>query len=552
MATDENADAAPKTPKRKRIDTTTTVGSGSVRVFTDWTWARLRSAERMAENGDLYQAVTICEWLLTDDRIVGALDARLDALMGLEPTFEEGTGRRKKKALKALEAGEDFWEAYPESEIRQMLRWGLLLGGCLHRHEWTERADHGGRLLPMPKFWHPQTLKWNWHTRQLSVRDASSVELLVTPGDGEWVFHAPHGRNRFWAYGLWRSISRWVLFKQFALGDWSRHSEKGTQKVASSPEGTTQEDRQAVANEILNAGTDAVICIPDGFDIKLLEITADTKAIYDAQIEMANNSIAITIRGGNLTTSVDKGAGSKAATEAQAKTGDATKLKFDAVSLGTTLHDQSLAIWAEYNFGDPRLAPWPVWPVEPEEDKSQRTTMLSTLGDALDKLTKLGFDIDPKAVKEEFGLTFLGEYKKPEPIALPAPGDPASDNGKVPAGGEKPPKKDAKALGRPQLAAEDTGHIDGQLYLDDVREDAQARVGRKLKTGLIAELMEAIKSVEVPDGTDPAIAYAAIRAAVIAKYKGAASPEKIREYTRCALVMAELAGARSIHQDMED
>src|SRR5690606_5467431 len=105
--------------------------------------------------------------------------------------------------------------------------------------------------------------------------------------------------------------------------------------------------------------------------LKLLEARADTEKIYNAQVKAANMAITIAIRGGNLTTEVSEG-GSLAATEAQERTGDWAKLRDDSQKLTTTLHDQSLTWWAEFNFGDRKLAPWPVYPVEPKRDMVAR------------------------------------------------------------------------------------------------------------------------------------------------------------------------------------
>lgn len=506
---------------------------GPVRIFYDWTPSALRSAERAAEQGNLHYAASICDWLLGDDRVAGTLSARTDSLMGLEPSFEAGVGRRAKQAMKALEAGEDWWEAYPESEITQLLQWGILLGVAPSRHQWIARADHGGRVLPMPRFWHPQTLRWDWQQRRWTVRDERSVELEVVAGDGEWILHTPFGSDRPWAYGLWRSLSRWALLKQFAMSDWARHSEKGSLLVATSPEGATQQQRKELAQDLAAAGEDPVVALGNGFDLKLIEVTADTQAIYEAQIKMADLAIAIRVRGANLSTEVKEG--SRAAAQAQAKTGDNAKLRFDAASISTTLHDQSLVWWAEFNFGDRKLAPWPVYPVEPEEDKKERAEMVETLGKGLETFDKLGFEIDEKALVEEFGLTFISGRPRetrvdPEPAPPPVPGD-------------EPPKTDkksARALASGAAAAANTGFVDGQLYADDVVDDARAKAGKQLSAGFIADLLAAIDSED---------SYEAIRAAVLKRYGDSASPQELRDILQKALVLGDLAGAAAVRQD---
>jgi phage gp29-like protein len=516
---------------KEKLADSKTLHAPSVRVFTEWTPGLIRAAERMAEHGDLTQAVTICEWLLTDDRITGALEARLDALLGLEPTFEPGKGRKSKQVLRKLEADEDWWEAYPEGEVRQILKWGILLGVAPARHQWAERPDHGNRVLPMPAFWHPQTLKCNAQTRRWSVRDADGNEMAITPGDGEWLLHTPFGKSRPWSHGLWRSLARWVLLKQLAVGDWSRHSEKGSLLVATAPIGATQKQRRELADDLQASGADTVVALAAGFDMKMVEVSADTRAIYEAQIDKADLAIVIRIRGGNLTTNVSEG--SRAAAETQQKTGDGDKLKADAAALSTTLHDQSLTWWAEFNFGDKRLAPWPVWPVEPEEDKGARATMVKTVGEALTILDKLGFEIDPKKTQEEFGLTFLNGRPRereadPVPGAAPAP----AEGDKKPAKG-KPAKKSARAVLEARSKVD--GAVDGQLYVDDVTDGVVPKASQSL-----ADFTEALK-----DAIKRAGGYEGVRAEVLKAYRDAASPEQLRDVTRKALVMAELAGTYS-------
>lgn len=529
--------ATKKTPKKPTLtdDETSAAHAPSVRVFTEWTPARIRAAERSAENGDLGPAATICEWLMTDDRIMGTLEARVDALMGLEPSFESGTGRLSKRAARAIEAGEDWWEAYPESELKQLLMWGILLGAAPSRQSWVPHPDHGGRVLPIIKFWHPQTLRWSWHKREWSLRDSNSIEIPVVPGDGEWILHTPFGEQRPWAYGIWRSLSRWVLLKQLACGDWSRHSEKSSLLVATSPAGATKEQRRELAQDLANSTTESAIALAAGFKLEMIEVMANTKQIYEAQISMADLAIAIRIRGGNLTTNVQ--GGSLAATQTQAVTGDLAKLKSDASALATTLNQQSLTWWAEFNFGDRKAAPWPKWPVEPEEDKGARALMLNGLATALTTFDTLGYEIDDKALSEEFGLSFIKGRK--EVVAVPV--DPAAKPGEPVPGDDadaKPAKPKPKKAALPTMQA--AGYIEGQLYADDLVDDVMAKGGKALASGLLDDLREVVAS---------ATTYDEIRAAVLDKYKAASSPDELREIIRRALFLGDLAGAAAVRQD---
>jgi phage gp29-like protein len=194
----------------------------------------------------------------------------------------------------------------------------------------------------------------------------------------------------------------------------------------------TAEQRQELASDIYNRGREAVVVLPTGFDLKLLEATANTKNIYEAQIRMADEAIAVAVRGGNLTTMVD--GGSRAAIEGQERRGDQAKLAFDAQSLTTTIHDQSLTWWAEFNFGDRRLAPWPSYPVEPDKDIKAAADSANSALDAAKKASDMGFDNDRQAFVEEFGLSgWLKPGASTNPPDTTAteppipPQDPASD-----------------------------------------------------------------------------------------------------------------------------
>src|SRR5688500_6960460 len=175
----KKADEGTKRPTRSTGEQTTVVAP-SPRVFTEWSPSKIRLARIAAESGNLMQAVAVCDWLLTDDAIDAALDSRCDALHGLPPSFEpSGDKRRSNRAVKALELGEDFWKGYPESELRLMQRWGLLLGLSLHRTPWDAFADHGNRLLPMLEHWHPGTLQFDLNHQRWTVQDQAFVEHVV-------------------------------------------------------------------------------------------------------------------------------------------------------------------------------------------------------------------------------------------------------------------------------------------------------------------------------------------------------------------------------------
>jgi hypothetical protein len=430
----------------------------SVRVFTRWTPQLILAAEIAADAGNLTQAAKVVAWLLTDDRIRGCLNARIQSLLGMVPSFESsGDRRRSKRAIKALEAGDDFWVSYPEEELWLMLAWGLLLGVCPMRHNPRYPEGHEGRLLPFPEFWHPAAgLRFDQEERVWKIRVASpgnsfGVEETLTPGDGTWLLHTPFGKHRPWELGFWKCLAWWKLLKDYGRSDWARNMEKGALLVVTQglniqngpPQlADTKPIRDQAAQDLYQRGKDAVAVLPVGKDLKLIETSGKSADLYDGGIDKANEAFAVCIRGGNLTSMVD-GGGGRSAAEVQERTGDFVNLRFDAETTANTLHRQSLPYWAQWNYGDKSLAPWPNYPVAPQRNLGAHAETISKFNAAVQEAEFNGFEVDRDAALEEFELLeFMKAGTKPAISPLATPVAPANDNGPAPKSAGKDPSPD--------------------------------------------------------------------------------------------------------------
>jgi hypothetical protein len=529
----------------------------TVRTFTQWTPALIRSAEIQADSGNLRYAANVCDWLLTNPIVYSGLRTRLNLLLGLDPTFESsGDKRRSKRVVKALEAGEDWWEAYPETELFQMLAWGLLLGVCpVHQSPWTARPDHGGRELPTFEVWHPQHLRRDPRTREWRIKVASDsigeTEETLEPGDGEWVLHTPFGKNRPWAWGMWRCLADLVLLAEYGWQDWGKVSERAILLVltcldagaAKELQGYTKAARQQLASDIYARGSEGVAALPPGIDLKAVQAAVDASKIQGELIKAAHKAIAIVIRGGNLST--DSGdAGSRAATETQSDMGDGGNLRFDAQSLTTTVHDQSLTWWAQRNYGDAALAPWPVYPVEEDEDLLAKTETEEKAFANCDSAEQLGFIVDRAKFLEEHKISWAKPGEKPpepkppeSPPVVPSPDDPAGGEGEpeLDANG-KPVAAQARAM---QGRAATKGTANGQDYADRVIARATAHGARELAS-TVAAMVAAVRN---------AGSYEEARAAVLKAYGKTAAPTELASLTEAALTMASLGGRLAVTED---
>lgn len=573
------AAAKKKRTKQQRTKPPTTLQGfvePSARVFTDWSEARIQQAEIQAGGGDLRQAADFCDWLLTDDRVASTLWTRVQSLLGLDVTFEaSGDKRRSSRAVKALDAGEDWWAAYPETELALMHMWGLLLGVAPTQQPWPANADHGGRWLAMPEFWHPRNLRQDQQTKQWFIRVAregnalsSFEEVEIVPGQPEWMLHMPYGKNRPWAWGLWRPLSRMVLIKQLARGDWSRAGEKGAilaltiaMDAASNyigENGRPKDGMRQLATDVYNRGRNAVAALPPGVDLKPIDIVTKAKDLYESPVKLIDDAVAVLIRGGNLGTLTQ--GGSLAAAEAQERTADLPRLRFDAQSLTTTVHDQSLVHWAELNYGDQNLAPWPVYPVDPPEDlKTKSETTEKALAN-VEKADQLGFEIDRKAFINEFNIEWLkpgAKPKPPEPPQNPPPQDPQQGGGQggAPADPNAPPPQDqppspaaqkarsvdgdlAMRLASGASAKENRGLLEGQVYVDALIDHSVENAKEALRPTLEAILEE----------LDAAEDFGDLRERLRRRY-AELSPEALSDLVYRVTLLAEFAGRRSVTQD---
>jgi hypothetical protein len=231
--------------------------------------------------------------------------------------------------------------------------------------------------------------------------------------------------------------------------------------------------------------------------------------------------------------------------------GDEGNLRFDAQSLTTTIHDQSISWWAQFNFGDPALAPWPVYPVEPGEDLKAKVDVEEKAFETVDNAERLGFDVDRQQFLEEhkIGWAKPGERSKPiEPTTLPGtqPADPAAPtpgNEQTPTG-EPGAKQSGGATQARVLEARalTAGAQNGQDYADRVIENTTAH-GAKGIAPTVAAMIAAVEQ---------AGSYEEARAAILKRYSKAPAPKELAAITEAALIMVNLGGRLAVREDVPE
>jgi hypothetical protein len=541
---------AAATPKNRQAKAAA-IQLPSVRTYRTWTPALLRQAESSADAGHIRLAVDVCDWLLGDGKVRGALDGRINGVFGLPLAFEgSGDGRRRKRAIKALEVGEDWDAIFPDEEAVQVNYWAILLGLGSGVNRWQRMSDHGDRDVPVLEFFHPQPLRYDWAVRTWMRRLDAGGEVPLEFGDGVWFGHMPFGSYRPWSMGLWRGIAPWVLLKSMAISDFGRLGEAASTVVIEVDKDTKdpKDKRKELASLISEKAADAGLVLPPGYHYKLVEASAATKDIYSQQLNLADTAIAITIRGGNLTTNVESG--SRAAAEVQERVGDEGNRRRDARAWESTTRKHTLVPWSTSNYGDARLAPFPVYDTDTDDNRRADAEIFVKAIEGVEKAEGIGFEVDRPAFSDRFGFNdFLkpGEVKAPPKPAEPGPEDDDDDDDEPEPDtddeGAETADANAKRLGdrivRPQAAAKADN---GQRYTDDIVEEMTAH-GAKELTATVAAMVSAVRN---------AGSYDEAKNAIRAKYEGLASPARLASLTEAAITMCQMSGHLAVREDIPE
>ena len=507
------------------------VSQPSVRSYLHWTPRHLQSLQLTADGGDLSRLGDLADQMIADDRIDKLLEDLSGGVFGCDLTFERDSRSTLGDAEKAAELEEDWPLGWAEDELSSFLGWMMIVGIAFARHDGFVQSPASERIVPVYKTWHPKHFRFDWPKSRWFVRDEQGRESPVTPGDGEWIVGTRRGDYRPWAHGLWRGLSPWWVLKRYAIADWGVHSEKASKLVLEAGPGAMPEDRKRLANEIFELAKDAVISLPIGFKLSLVELEANTQAIYEAQIKAAEMGMTLAILGQNLTSIVE--GGSYAAAQSHERK-ELRVFRYAAKKIGRTLHEQSLPIWAEFNFGDRTLAPFPRWQTDPPEDKGAKVQTLATLGTALTALKSAGFGMSVDDIEEQYGIRL-------EVVAEP---EPEPEEIEEEEEHEEEHEEELDDEGDEELATRDAseptrGFLSGQLYADKLGE-ASTEAAAEAMEGFVSRLNEAVAG---------ASDYTSARAAILAAFEDETDPDRLEQIVEAGIVMAHLAGRFAVRED---
>lgn len=370
-----------------------------------WYHADVERATDLANTGDISLAAQLWKGARTDGIVFGVLSTRTDGLVRLPKLFrgsEEYVNRLKLVETNDATPRSEFDEMHPPQELAALAADGIGLGVGVGEYLRVQ-----GRVNPVfcrlpPEFlrFKPQENRWYYKT--------IAGEIPITPGDGRWILHCPGGRVAPWEHGVWAAVGgAWISKTHAKAYDDAWQSKLANPaRVATTPEGSTEEWDQAWFEMVADWGVNSVFAAKPGYDIKLIESNGRGHDVFQKTIDRAEREITIAIAGQEVTT--DGGAGFQNSDIHKSIRADLIQATADA--LAYTVNTQCLPLWTFLNFGPEAVEKSPTvsWSVTPAKDRNADAMVLQTAMTALrlatEALKPYGKELDVDHFASEAGL----------------------------------------------------------------------------------------------------------------------------------------------------
>lgn len=530
----------------------------------------VRAALVALDQGQFAQAAMLQDAMMADGHILAKLGDRVAGLFGSPLRMRPPRGREEDQlALEVAEDAELLWEDLTaDSAERAVARDGLMLGAGLAEVVVTPTADEWSLQL---QHWHARHLAWRWDTRSYWVTTTTGQEELQPDGRGgffstwmdasgaarvsRWLLHTPFGYQRGWAQARIKALAVPWLLRMWALRDWGRHSEQLgiPPKKVSVPSAWNDEEKRRALSEVASLASEGVILVPKkddgtGFDVDLMELKGPNAAeTFDQLVERAEAAISVALVGQTLTTQASAAGGNRALGEVHERV-QQRLLRDDASSMSRAVRRAVLQPWAEWNYGDPDVAPVPTWEVEPPEDQKTKGEGMKALGDGLAALKAAGIPVDRAAVCSDAGIPLEEGVEFDDPPPPPVP--PSSPDAALDDEGDGAPADDdeqEEQLSRLQVASRRRkAAVQGQVYADAVADAARARA-RRILAGDVRALLRVVE--ELQPAADGGLDVHALRQRLLEVYR-AMSPDRLARLTERALILAELSGRYAVQKEI--
>lgn len=375
---------------------------------TRWFLSDLEAAQQAADNGDLSYVARLVKTMNGDGIYRGHLNGRCGKAVRLPRRFtgdpamvEELTGRNGARSV--LE------DMCPATELERLAADGLMLGVFI-----GELMPVAGRDYPVLVRLEPEYLRYRWQENRWYYISVLG-ELAVTPGDGRWVLGTPGGRMAPWQSGLWHACGEAYIKKAHAelhLANWEAKLANAA-RVAQSPAGATDVQRQGWFSKVAAWGMNAVFETPPGYTVELLESNGVGWESGDRTIARSERTYAIAISGQEVTSDGGKGFGNADVPERV----HTSLIDVTAESLAYTINTQVTPQFVVRRHGEEALSRMPILELatKPVKDLEAQARTMSTVMAAIKAAREeLAQHTPPRAVDvaavcTDFGVPIKGD-----------------------------------------------------------------------------------------------------------------------------------------------
>lgn len=382
---------------------------GGMRVF-DWDRATVAGALASHCTGNFAASAELCDAVLGDSKVQSVLGSRLSAMLGASCTHRRSRDGDTAMSKVVLDAWRDgYVKLAPNSVVSDIKRYAAMLGFAICEIQWdTTRAIWRPRL----KVWHPRYVYFDLQARVFVIQTMDGPEV-ITPGDGRWFLHTPHGPYRGWMQGAIRAVAPSWVERDDALESWSSYNRIHGMPTAvlDVPSTASAGEVDALASAVASKDGASLLIATQGQDgqgykLSYAEPTTISWEGFKARIERCDTDIESAILWQPASAE-----GGYAPGERQHAGARQALLEFDERTFVEDLREQVARPFAEFNFGDADLAPHTHYEIEPEEDLQKKLSSLESFTRALSAMNGAGFEFDARSMARGYGVYVPGLVK---------------------------------------------------------------------------------------------------------------------------------------------
>lgn len=356
--------------------------------------------------------------ILLDAQVKSCMEQRIRAVVSREWTVLSGEDGNP-KADAAAEALSDAIQRVGWDRITEKMLYAILFGPSVAELFW--KPIDGLLAWSQIRVRHARRFRYDTKGR-LRLLTSSNMRGEILPERKFWVVTSG-GTDDDHPYG--RGLAEWlyfpVLFKRNGVRFWNIALDKFSvpTAVGKYPRGTSKADQEKLLASLLAIATDSGFAIPEGMDVKLLEM-AQKGVDFEAVCRYMDGEIAKVILSQTMTT--DNGS-----SRSQAEVHNDVKLeivKADADLLTDSFANGPARWFTDLNFGTDVPAPRVMRIVEEEDD-------LKAAAETDEILDRMGWVRTPEAFADRYGEGYVRKETVKQPEASEPP-EAANDQDKQP------------------------------------------------------------------------------------------------------------------------